>query len=541
MNTRKANSETFTRNNREGDNDFQMITDEEIRRSQKEQQANKIFKRIYRTNEDIIRGSIKLERSPNGAFQTSIWSSFSSRLSNLKNSIKFNVVTLNTYLDFKSLNYIRLFDQVYSDLDIKKGTSLNKSLQNIFQFTYRSDFTPINHEGRVYTTDCGWGCMIRAAQMMMAKGVLEKKLWDIKQHGIDITEDLLNSIKTDTLLLFFDNNLIITDITGNKDFSNFITNIKNVINEEERKLRLGGSNEEGFIKNNDNYQEDSTARTLYVSEITPPFSIQNICKMGLFYDKGPGVWFSEVIMSNIFAELNYQFLVLDMEFFNYTEGVIYETEILERCFEVVHCECDKVESISIEDFINNIWEDSICSNCLNLYNINDLYKFKGKYYRNKRGGFIFVSVRLGLDSIAQEYNSPILNIFKIPYNLGIIGGKHNSAHYFIGETANKLIYLDPHINQQAVKDKDSLEHGDLDTYKPVYFYKTEINTISPAFTAAFYFRDIHEYRKLTEGFSIHNSFSYPVFKFRSEDSKTGTRKVKDIMVDDDFCIINYES
>jgi hypothetical protein len=533
----KSNSET---NISSINDDFQEITDDEIRRSQKEQQAITQSRRIYHTYEDIIKSSIKLDK-PDNIILTSIWSAFRTRLSNLKNSIKFNLITINTYVDFKSLNYLRLFDQVFSDKDIKDGV-VDRYLYNVFQFTYRSDFTPIEHHGKIYTTDCGWGCMIRVAQMMMAKGVFEKKLYDIKQLGIDINLDLLTSCKVDTLLLFFDNDLSISDISGNKDFSCYATNIKNIINDEEKSLRESKPDKydgESIVQN-DMFHQDIT--NIYVSEVTPPFSIQNICKMGLFYDKGPGLWFSEVIMSNIFAELNYQFQVLDMEFFNYSDGVIYETEILERCFEAVNCECDNVENIPINDFINNLWEDSICNKCLSLYNKDQLYKFKDKYYKLKKGGFIFISVRLGLDSIAPEYNSPILNIFKIPYNLGIIGGKHNSAHYFIGESANKLIYLDPHINQQASKDRESLENRDLDSYKPVYFYKTEIHSISPAFTTAFYFRDIGEYKKLVEGFSIHNSFNYPVFKFRSENSsKIIQQTVKDIVIDDDFCIINYES
>ncbi|KAH0509344.1 Cysteine protease ATG4B [Microtus ochrogaster] len=45
--------------------------------------------------------------------------------------------------------------------------------------------------------------------------------------------------------------------------------------------------------------------------------------------------------------------------------------------------------------------------------------------------------------------------FMMPQSLGVIGGKPNSAHYFIGYVGEELIYLDPHTTQPAVELTDS--------------------------------------------------------------------------------------
>jgi hypothetical protein len=517
MNSEGEKSQTLNTTNEI--DDYDIITEEEVKKSKKEFET--IRKRCYIAEQTFDSSKLEIIEKT----KASVWSSLTSKLVNLKNSIKFNLVTTNTYLNLKAVPYIRLFEKVYTDLDIKHGL-LDKGLHTVLQFTYRSNFTPIVYNGGTYITDCGWGCMIRAAQMMLAKGILEKKLYDNKAFDSnDIADELLIKHKINTLLLLFDNNLSVSDVSGNEDFFNMLLKQESVEK----------------ISNEEDCGEYHSSLIIDKLSFAPPFSIQNICKLGPYYDKGPGIWFSDVNMCNIFAELNYKFKAIDMEFFTYTDGVVYETEILDRCFEEVTCDCINIEPTSLQSYINNLFEDSICNKCLVTHSKYELYKYKDKYYRFKKGGFIFVSVRLGLDNISQEYSTSILNVFKIPNNLGLIGGRQNSAHYFIGESCGKLIYLDPHVNQYASKDKYSLEHYDLDSYKPVYIYKTDVSSISPGFTAAFYFRDLREYKQLIEGFINHSSLSYPVFKFRHQEKNSLAKyNVKDIIVEEDFCIVKYD-
>ncbi|XP_041342903.1 cysteine protease ATG4B isoform X1 [Pyrgilauda ruficollis] len=68
---------------------------------------------------------------------------------------------------------------------------------------------------------------------------------------------------------------------------------------------------------------------------------------------------------------------------------------------------------------------------------------------------LLIPLRLGLTEINEAYIETLKHCFMMPQSLGVIGGKPNSAHYFIGYVGEELIYLDPHTTQPAVEPGDS--------------------------------------------------------------------------------------
>uniref|UniRef100_A0A4W4ECZ0 Cysteine protease n=1 Tax=Electrophorus electricus TaxID=8005 RepID=A0A4W4ECZ0_ELEEL len=64
---------------------------------------------------------------------------------------------------------------------------------------------------------------------------------------------------------------------------------------------------------------------------------------------------------------------------------------------------------------------------------------------------LLIPLRLGLSDINEAYIETLKQCFMMPQSLGVIGGKPNSAHYFIGFVGQELIYLDPHTTQSAVE------------------------------------------------------------------------------------------
>ncbi|XP_037705984.1 cysteine protease ATG4B isoform X2 [Choloepus didactylus] len=64
---------------------------------------------------------------------------------------------------------------------------------------------------------------------------------------------------------------------------------------------------------------------------------------------------------------------------------------------------------------------------------------------------LLIPLRLGLTDINAAYVETLKHCFMMPQSLGVVGGKPNSAHYFIGYIGEELIYLDPHTTQPAVE------------------------------------------------------------------------------------------
>ncbi|KAM4694597.1 cysteine protease ATG4B isoform 2-T2 [Discoglossus pictus] len=67
---------------------------------------------------------------------------------------------------------------------------------------------------------------------------------------------------------------------------------------------------------------------------------------------------------------------------------------------------------------------------------------------------LLIPLRLGLSEINEAYIETLKHCFMLPQSLGVIGGRPNSAHYFIGYVGEELIYLDPHTTQPAVEPSD---------------------------------------------------------------------------------------
>jgi len=141
-------------------------------------------------------------------------------------------------------------------------------------------------------------------------------------------------------------------------------------------------------------------------------------------------------------------------------------------------------------------------------------------------------MKVGIDKIDDVYHKPIEDLLDIYNNMGLIGGKGQSAFYIIGKCENKLIFLDPHFNQKAVLNKGMLEKSDYDTYFPKYHYSIKVKDISPQFSLALMFKDMKEYKLLFESIKKYEKLypNYGLIKIK-EESPEYKEITEDMLID----------
>ena len=393
---------------------------------------------------ELIRNSAVLIPKNNFSIKSSITS--------LASTLYYNYFNKNKKFDDKNFKTpLILFDLIIPKEQIK---FFYRNILTFLYMSYRSDFTNLNVTGSGnYTTDCGWGCMIRSCQMMLSKALIERKKYNYWENIIDLKIQDLNEIRKKVLVFFLDNNIPIQNIISHNDYQFFW--------KEYSKLCL----------------EDFKYTGL--SEVIAPYSIQTICKVA----KCAGKYTSDINMIKAFKEINKVFFD-ELEIIHFECGTIKKKNILDTlCSEIV-CKCNNNNQINTLN--NDNKKNSFCDKCLNEMISNNeinaediLYNKDNKIYIFKKAGIIFISFRLGLETIHPDYVKVIPYLFtNLHHNIGFVSGKENKAFYFIGLSGDELLYVDPHLNQTSIKS----DLSDIKSYYVKDIYLLEISEISSELT-----------------------------------------------------------
>ncbi|XP_074603343.1 autophagy-related 4b [Brevipalpus obovatus] len=139
-----------------------------------------------------------------------------------------------------------------------------------------------------------------------------------------------------------------------------------------------------------------------------------------------------------------------------------------------------------------------------------------------RSVVIIVPVRLGSDTLNPIYAPCIKSLFRHPSCIGIIGGRPKHSLYFVGCQDDKLIYLDPHNDQEAI-DADQTDFP-LNSYHCDFPRKLPILRMDPSCAIGFYCRTRQEFMDLVDSVGSiiipqHNKLDYPIFVFSEGSSK----------------------
>lgn len=287
---------------------------------------------------------------------------------------------------------------IYDKLEDNFSPKLLKKIQESFIYmSYRSGlvktkFFPGNKND--YTSDCGWGCMLRCSQMMLSRGLILKRIFDLEQTKKNEEIDIVK-IKKEIILLFYDKFLEIEKLGMNEQLNAIY-------------LKL---------------LQDK----IEVAELVPPYSIYILTLLG----QCPNVFTSDHKMISCFLKINKTLFNENIKMVHLKEGFVSKKKLIQKF-------CKKLES-----------ENDIQDN-----NKDNYIEYNSEKFLFEKGGLLFISIRLGLHKIETTYIKMLPKLFNnLHNNIGFVSGKKKKAFYFIGMYGEKLIFADPHLNQKIEQDE----------------------------------------------------------------------------------------
>lgn len=386
----------------------------------------------------------------------SMWNSFKTKMNNAKDILKFNLIfNWNTSIDTSLDKTLNIFHKTYNAKTEEE--QYKRKISSILYFSYRKNFQSIlNYKTKqLFTSDCGWGCMIRSSQMILSKALYRLFCYNEKiklKKNTKLTYDDRLKCRTESLKYFLEIPI------GQNDFC--VKLIKDYLQ-----------------------QKSLSTENSFKYSVIPPFSIKTICALGEIYNKYAGEWFSDVTMPQIYSAINNTFDIIPNCKIIHFQSIIEHKTIISECFNEVQP--------SMEYF-------------------QEVLTFNNQQYKFEKTGIIFVSVRLGINTISSEYHDAIKELFKCKYCIGIIGGKNSSAYYFIGFNQNHFFYLDPHYAQECTQKINLL------TYCVNEVFQLSMNKMQTAFTVGFQFRSLNEFKELIKVFKYESNKVFPIFSFTEQ-------------------------
>jgi len=267
--------------------------------------------------------------------------------------------------------------------------------------TYRNDFPRL--EPSTFTTDMGWGCMLRTGQMMLAQAFISHFLgrnWRTSHLQASAPDSQLYKILYRQILRWF--------------------------------------------------AESPSPQS--------PYSIHQIVKLGVKFDYKIGECFGPTQIARLLKILVRRHSPDAITMYVPKDGIIYKDRVVALCQNTIHT-------------LNSPVPASPLSEALAL---------EDAYWRHV---IILIPLRLGVEHINPMYIQSLKTYLQFPQSLGILGGKPNSAYYFIGYQDNQVLYLDPHIVQPAVRmDKDFVP----ETYHCNVPKKMQFEDMDPSLAVGFY-------------------------------------------------------
>ncbi|KAF4322170.1 hypothetical protein BBO99_00002057 [Phytophthora kernoviae] len=273
-----------------------------------------------------------------------------------------------------------LLGRRYDDVAAADFDAYKRSFEAILWFTYRRDFpqmTPYE-----FTSDAGWGCMLRSAQMLLGQA-LQRRVLGRNWHLPALFEAEIDAKLPDKYVQL---------------------------------LRW--------------FADDPDLQCRY--------SIHQMVKLGMQYDKLPGEWYGPTTAAQVLRDLvNLHRREFGGELAMYVpqEGVVYSDDVTRLC--VSHID----KSVEVKETIVQVEKDENAPEFFDPLLHPPTAEDKSDW---STALLILIPLRLGLDHVNEGYIEALKKTFAFPQSVGIIGGKKGHSVYFVGTQEDQLHLLDPH-------------------------------------------------------------------------------------------------
>ena len=310
--------------------------------------------------------------------------------------------------------------------------------------TYRRNFAT-RLRGTRWTSDAGWGCTIRSAQMMLGNAL------SIHTRGREWRRELETQAPDDA-----DRGVAGRDATDRDDDGGGATTSRHRVlaNLVERFRRQ--SPESVATKRGTDRQED-IVRWFADDDASAPYGIHRVCETTTKWGMPAGRWFEPSVMCRVF------------------EAIISQHDKM-RDEIVVHVVIPTTEG---EDAggVPRVSRREVFAKSVDV----------GKAL------ILFVPLVLGAGStINTRYLNQLRAMLAFPQSLGILGGRPGSSLYVVGYASDDVfVHLDPHTVQDST-------NADVDSYYCPHIAYTRGDALDPTLALGFYCRNARELSSLLD-------------------------------------------